>query len=150
MKRCTLLVAMMLETLSLEAQTGTSAAASWMAHSPSVPAFRNPSTRAEWERRRGAIRAQLSELLGQLPSRPKVPAVQTLAREDRGEYVFESFRFDNGAGATVPGVLLLPKGRDKASPGILYCHWHGGEYDKGKIRTAVQANGLQRSGPKPR
>ena len=32
----------------------------------------------------------------------------------------------------MPGVLLLPKGRKGKVPGILYCHWHGGEYGGGK------------------
>ena len=33
---------------------------------------------------------------------------------------------------TVPGYLLLPKSVSGTSPAILYCHWHGGEYDLGK------------------
>jgi dienelactone hydrolase len=44
----------------------------------------------------------------------------------------EKFQFDNGAGATVPGYILLPKNAVAKSPAILYCHWHGGEYDIGK------------------
>ena len=32
----------------------------------------------------------------------------------------------------MPGVLLLPMTRKGKVPGILYCHWHGGEYDGGK------------------
>jgi dienelactone hydrolase len=135
MRHFTILAAMISQTMapaSLEAQTETKAAVSWMAQAPAVPPFPVPTSRAEWERRRGDIRARLIELLGHLPPRPKSPAVQTLVREDRGDYVYESFRFDNGAGATVPGVLLLPKGRAKPGPAILYCHWHGGEYEKGK------------------
>jgi dienelactone hydrolase len=44
----------------------------------------------------------------------------------------EKFQFDNGAGDTVPGYLLLPKAASARKPAILYCHWHGGEYDLGK------------------
>jgi len=44
----------------------------------------------------------------------------------------EKFQFDNGAGSTVPGYLLLPKNAPARSPAILYCHWHAGEWDLGK------------------
>jgi dienelactone hydrolase len=44
----------------------------------------------------------------------------------------EKFHFDDGAGSIVPGYLLLPKGAAGKAPAILYCHWHGGEYDNGK------------------
>jgi dienelactone hydrolase len=67
-----------------------------------------------------------------LPPRPKRLAVKTLSREDRGDYVLEMFQFDNGAGATVPGYLLLPKKVAGKAPAILYCHWHGGQFDVGK------------------
>jgi len=53
-----------------------------------------------------------------------VPTVRTLSREDKGEYLLEKFEFDNLAGATVPGYLLLPKNAAGKSPAILYCHWH--------------------------
>ena len=58
--------------------------------------------------------------------------METLQREDRGDYWLEKFQFDNGAGATVPGYLLLPKMTQGRVPAILYCHWHGGQYDIGK------------------
>ncbi len=107
-------------------------AASWLAKADVAPPFRVPKTRSAWERKRSEIRAQLWELLGRLPARPKVPVVKTLSREDRGDFLVEKFQFDNGAGATVPGYLLLPKARPAKAPGILFCHWHGGEYDIGK------------------
>ena len=97
-----------------------------------VPELAVPKTRASWEKKRKQIRERLGELLGKLPPRPKIPKVQTLFREDRGDYLLEKFQFDNGAGATVPGYLLLPKNAPARSPAILYCHWHGGQYDSGK------------------
>lgn len=104
----------------------------WLAGSPQPPAFIAPTDRPTWERDRIGIRSRLWELLGKLPPRPPVPNVRTVSREDRGEYWVEKFSFDNGAGATVPGYLLLPKGPAEKRPAILYCHWHGGEYDLGK------------------
>ena len=104
----------------------------WLAKAEIAPPFVVPSSREAWEVKRKEVRAQLWELLGKLPPRPKVPKVETLSREDRGDYVVEKFQFDNGAGAAVPGYLLLPKNVSGKAPAILYCHWHGGEYEIGK------------------
>jgi dienelactone hydrolase len=71
-------------------------------------------------------------MLGKLPPRPRTPSVVVQAREDRGDYVLEKVMFDNQAGADVPGYLLLPKGRTQPGPAVLYCHWHGGQYEIGK------------------
>jgi dienelactone hydrolase len=117
---------------ALMAQTNQTYAARWLAKSEVAPPFTVPATRAAWAKQRKQVRAQLWELLGKLPPRPKLPVVETLAQEDRGDYVVEKFRFDNGAGAAVPGYLLRPKAHPGKAPAILYCHWHGGEYDIGK------------------
>jgi dienelactone hydrolase len=113
-------------------QTNDTDAARWLAKAPPVPAFNVPASKARWERDRQQIRATATELLGKLPPRPRLPAVKTVSREDRGEYTLEKFEFDNEAGATVPGYLLLPKAAKGKSPAILYCHWHGGQYEIGK------------------
>ena len=104
----------------------------WLDHTTLEPDFQVASTPAKFTKQRAAVRATLWQLLGNLPPRPKVPAVKTLAREDHGAYWLERFEFDNGAGATVPGVLLLPKNISGKAPAILWHHWHGGEYDGGK------------------
>jgi dienelactone hydrolase len=100
--------------------------------SSSVPEFIVPQDLETWQQRRSAIRDTLIKLMGQLPPRRGVAKVQILSREDRGEYTVERFSFDNGAGATVPGYYLIPKGRKGPLPAIYYCHWHGGNYDLGK------------------
>jgi dipeptidyl aminopeptidase/acylaminoacyl peptidase len=115
------------------AQGAPSAAERWRAAAPPVPAFSIPKTRRTWERRRPEIRARLESLLGALPPRPQNLAVETLRREERDGYRLEKFQFDNGAGALVPGYLLLPAAAGPGpAPAILYCHWHGGQYDVGK------------------
>jgi len=114
------------------AQPEPNPAEQWLANAPEVPAFTVPQSKADWEKRRGQIRAELTALLGKLPPRPQSPAVKIVSREDRGDYQLEKLEFDNGAGATVPGYLLLPTHRSNAAPAILYCHWHGGEYEVGK------------------
>jgi dienelactone hydrolase len=114
------------------AETNQTDAVRWMASARIAPAFTVPRTKRAWEKKRKEVRAQLWELLGKLPPRPALPKVETLSREDRGDYVLEKFQFDNGAGATVPGYVLLPKQVAKKAPAILYCHWHGGQYEIGK------------------
>jgi dienelactone hydrolase len=115
-------------------QTNKSEATRWLEKAPVAPDFSVPATRKAWEKKRWQVRKQLWHLLGKLPPRPKAPCVKTLSREDRGAYAVEKFQFDNEAGATVPGYLLLPKkvGPNGKCPAILYCHCHGGQYDVGK------------------
>ncbi len=120
------------EPLLLMAQASESVAGRWLAKAGPVPSLIVPGSQAAWETDRREIRSRLWGLLGRLPSRPALPAVRTLSREDRGDFTLEKFEFDNAAGATVPGYLLLPKSSPGKAPGILFCHWHGGEYEIGK------------------
>lgn len=108
--------------------------AAWLAKAPPVPPLKIPGTEAEWETQRKEIRATLWKLLGHLPPRPSVPAVSIVSREDKGDHWLEKFTFDNGAGDTVPGYCFVPKtaSATNKAPAILYCHWHGGQYDNGK------------------
>jgi dienelactone hydrolase len=101
---------------------------------PWVPELSIPADLDTWKRQRDVIRGTLWRLLGDLPARPTLEGmrVRVLGREETADYVVERFQFENGAGATVPGVTVVPKGRSGRMPGILYCHWHGGEYDGGK------------------
>ena len=116
------------------ARTNRSEALRWLEKAPVAAEFKVSGTRKAWQKKRGKVRERLWQLLGRLPPRPRVPRVEILSRTDRGDYIVEKFQFDNGAGATVPGYLLLPtKGvRTGKSPAILYSHWHGGEYENGK------------------
>ena len=117
---------------TLKAQIYPTDAARWLAKSDVAPPFAVPTSRTTWETQRRQVRDQLWDLLGKLPPRPKQPKVETLSQETRGDYVVEKFQFDNGAGANVPGYLLRHKDLAGKAPAILYCHWHGGEYDIGK------------------
>jgi len=118
--------------LSLMAQPTPSVAQRWLDAAAPVPDFPIPADKASWERQRMEVRTRLNELLGALPPHPKKLAVETLSREDRGDYLLEKFQLENGAGSLVPGYLLLPKQSPSKAPAILYCHWHGGHYDVGK------------------
>ena len=105
----------------------------WLQFLPVTPRFSAPASEADWPSQRAAIRQTLHTLLGDIPPRPSVQPV-TLWREDRGTHWLEKFEFDNGAAEMVRGYLFLPKhaSPNRKVPGILYCHWHGGQYDLGK------------------
>lgn len=98
----------------------------------SVPKLIVPEDLDSWQRQRETIRGTLARLLGDLPARPARPELRIRGRERRDGCVVERFEFDNGAGAIVPGLYLRPENATGRLPGILYCHWHGGEYDVGK------------------
>lgn len=117
---------------SVMAQSNLSVARRWLDAASPVPEFNIPASRSAWEQQRAEVRTRLWELLGHLPPRPSHLQVETLSREDRGEFVLEKFQFDNGAGDRVPGYVLLPKNLAGKAPAILYCHWHGGQYGIGK------------------
>jgi len=115
-------------------RTNKSDALLWLDKAPVATEFKVSGTRKAWEKKRAEVRERLWQLLGRLTPRPKIPRVEILSRTGRADYVLEKFQFDNGAGATVPGYLLLPStvARAGKSAAIFYCHWHGGEYDNGK------------------
>src|SRR4051794_16279077 len=91
---CVLAVLAGLAPESMKAQTNESETARWLAKAELAPAFQAPSTRGAWEKERRQVRAQLWELLGKLPPRPKLPRVVTLSREEHADYALEKFQFD--------------------------------------------------------
>jgi dienelactone hydrolase len=127
--------------------TNNPVAEKWLAAADVAPPFKIPLSRRAWEKERLQIRQTLWQLLGKLPPRPKIPSVSLLKSEDKGTYVLEKFEFDNGAGATVPGYLLLPKNVKGKAPAILYCHWHGGQYEIGKEELFQAAHTPEAPGP---
>ena len=113
----------------------------WLAHAKIAPPLQVPETLDAWQKQRGEIRAKLTELLGDMPSRPPLSAFQVISKEDKGSYTLETIQFDNGAGEIVKGFVFVPKQATAQSkaPAILYCHWHGGQYDIGK-QELLQTN----------
>jgi len=110
-----------------------------------APAYPAPRSLDEWSARRAATRATLGKLLGDLPPRPAAPTVKTVRQEEREGYRVEKLSIDNGAGAQIPAWLLVPKGTGPF-PGIVYCHWHAGQYNLGKEELWLDApdkNGMR-------
>jgi len=92
--------------------------------------FALPKGRQTWEVQRQVARATLWRLLGEMPPF-FTPQPTLISTEQRDGYRLEKILFDNGAGAEVPGYVLIPDGADHA-PAILYNHAHGGDYALGK------------------
>jgi dipeptidyl aminopeptidase/acylaminoacyl peptidase len=129
------------------AQTNETDTARWLAKAEIAPPFHAPVSKKVWDVKRKEIRKEVWELLGKLPPRPSKPKVETLSHEDKGDYTVEKFQFDNAAGATVPGYIILPKNHSDKTPAILYCHWHGGEYDLGKEELFQAKHTPEEPGP---
>ena len=130
------------------AQTNETEALRWLAKAQLPPPFAVPASKADWENKRQQIRAELWQLLGRLPPRPKKVSVKVISQEERDDYRIEKFTFDNEAGAVVPGYILLPKNPREKAPGILFCHWHGGEYEIGKEELFQTRHMPEAPGPK--
>ncbi|MFN0080571.1 MAG: alpha/beta hydrolase [Prosthecobacter sp.] len=122
-------------------QAAEPTADAWLAHTKIAPPLQVPASLDAWQPQRAQIRAKLIELLGDLPPRPLVSAFQVIAKEDKGTYTHETIQFDNGSGEIVKGYVFVPKQATAQSkaPAILYCHWHGGQYDIGK-QELLQTN----------
>jgi len=132
--------------MSADAGAAKSNAVRWL-DAVKTPDFAVPATWNDWAAKRAGIRATLWSLLGDLPPRPAKPETRVLSREDGDGFVLEKFEFDNGAGAMVPGYLFLPKTAEGKVPAILYCHWHGGQYDNGKEELLGNKDIPARPGP---
>lgn len=100
-----------------------------------------PGSAQQWENGRKALRAKLWSLLGDLPP-TFTPIATSLGSEKRPGYTLEKFTFDNRAGATVYGYVLVPDATTTAPakrPAILYNHFHGGQYRLGKDEMITPA-----------
>ena len=77
-------------------------------------------------------RAELWNLLGDLPPRDR-PVTARLLKTTRHEgYSLEHLELDLNGIEPVPALLLLPDKRQPKAPGLVYIHAHGGTYDLGK------------------
>lgn len=91
-----------------------------------------PPGRAAFARYQQRRRRELWGLLGDLPwsHRPGPPRQR---RVERGPgYTLEHLELDLNGFEKVPAILLIPDQRPEKAPGLLYIHWHGGNYPTGK------------------
>ena len=97
---------------------------------------------SEFTAYQGQRRGELWKLLGDLPWDYKSGPAQLVATERHEGYTLQRLRLDLNGLEPVPALLLLPDRRAERAPGLLFIHWHAGQYDLGKEQllkgTAVQ------------
>lgn len=85
-------------------------------------------TPADWQRRRSAIVAAMTEIMGPLPGTEKrIPLdLQTLEETDCGSYVRRKITYASEPNSRVPAYLLIPKsllsGSSNPAPAVLCLH----------------------------
>ena len=87
-------------------------------------------------------RADLWDLLGDLPWQHEPAPPKLVRTEDHGAYTIERLVLDLNGIEPVPALLLIPKKIKRPAPGVLFIHWHAGMYGLGKEQllkgTSVQ------------
>ena len=79
-----------------------------------------------------ARRKELWGLLGDLPER-RTPTATLRKTEQHDGYTLEHLELDLNGIEAAPALLLIPDNAPSPAPGMLYIHWHGGDYPVGKM-----------------
>ena len=84
-----------------------------------------------FQRHQADRRRILWGLLGDLPE-PRTPKAVLLKRERHDGFTLEYLELDLNGIQPVPAYLLIPDNIQAPAPGMIYIHWHGGDYPVGK------------------
>jgi dienelactone hydrolase len=95
----------------------------------SISSKKSKSEFAIYQERR---RWELWSLLGDLPWDHEPAQPQLVRKEKHDGYTLERWILDLNGIEPVPALLLIPDHRQDPAPGLLFMHWHGGQYDLGK------------------
>ncbi|MDE2888823.1 MAG: prolyl oligopeptidase family serine peptidase [Gemmatimonadota bacterium] len=78
----------------------------------------------DWEKRRAHILVNMEEVMGPLPDRSSLPALEmeVVTTEDLGDVIRKKVTFVSEPGDRVPAYLLVPKGLDGKAPAMLCLH----------------------------
>jgi dienelactone hydrolase len=77
-------------------------------------------------------RESLYRLLGDLPVNHIPSPAQRIRSERHDGFTLERLVLDLNGVEPVPAILLIPDRRAAKAPGMLFLHWHGGQYALGK------------------
>ncbi|MER1262375.1 acetylxylan esterase [Bacillus sp. C3(2022)] len=88
------------------------------------------------------MRSQLFKLLGDLPGKKSIDA-STLKIEEKSSFILETLLLDLNGIEAVPAYFAKPKQMNGKRPAVLYCHSHGGRYERGKEELVEGAEYLQ-------
>ncbi len=97
-----------------------------------------PSDFQVYQRQR---RALLWSLLGDLPAK-RTPTAKVLGVDQHEGFRIERLELDLNGIQPVPAILLIPDKIQTPAPGMLYIHWHGGNYPTGKDELLTGRNVL--------
>jgi len=121
---------------------GSAALASSVATQASHLPIVSPDTPGNFGAYQEQRRRELWALLGDLPWNHKASPPQRVGTEKHDGYTLERWVLDLNGIEPVPALLLIPDRRQNPAPGLLYIHWHAGQYDLGKEQllrgTSVQ------------
>jgi dienelactone hydrolase len=103
------------------------------------PLPENGDTFSAYQQRR---RADLWGLLGELPWQHEPTPPKVVSTEDHDQYTLQRLVLDLNGIEPVPALLMIPKKIKQPAPGLLFIHWHAGQYGLGKEQllkgTSVQ------------
>jgi len=81
---------------------------------------------------KAARRAELYDLLGDLPERDRPVSTEIIDEEAHDEYILEKLLLDLNGIEPVPAYFTRPHAQAEKIPVVLYNHAHGGDYHIGK------------------
>jgi hypothetical protein len=111
---------------------GSAALANSLAAKANSIAVASPDAGDDFRLNQEHRRQELWSLLGDLPWDHK-PALPQLVRTEKHDgYTLERWILDLNGIEPVPALLLIPDHRQNPAPGLLFIHWHAGQYDLGK------------------
>lgn len=97
----------------------------------------------EFQKMQQRRRAELWSLLGDLPPR-RPPTAKLLRSERHPGFTLEKLELDLNGVEAVPAYFLIPDKINPPAPTVLYMHYHGGNYDRGKDELLT---GFSKQGP---
>ena len=82
------------------------------------------SSSKDWEKRRAHILANMEKVMGPLPDRSSLPALdmEVVGAEDLGDVIRKKVTFVSEPDDRVPAYLLVPKGLNGKAPSMLCLH----------------------------
>jgi len=88
-------------------------------------------------------RAELYDLLGDLPERHRPVSAEIIDEEEQDEYILEKLLLDLNGIEPVPAYFTRPHAKAEKMPVVLYNHAHGGDYHIGKEELLHGRGGIQ-------
>jgi dienelactone hydrolase/lysophospholipase L1-like esterase len=87
-----------------------------------VGEFRIPADASVWKEQRPSVFRAVVDSLGDLPPRPAPSRARIISREFRPGYTLEKVSLGNGVDSEVTALMLVPEGRKRPMPAILWLH----------------------------